>query len=114
MICSGPFKLGRISFSQNTRAKYEDINYDIKDEEKGAWNKATESKEFSEQVVNSFILERNSYYYRDSSKDQNLDVSVTPYRIIVDCAMDDETLKEAYENGTVLYMGDIPMSLREE
>ncbi len=114
MICSGPFKLGRISFSQNSRVKYDDVNYDVKDEDKGTWGKASESKTFNEQVVNSFILERNSYYYRDSSKDQNLDVSVTPYRIIVDCAMDDETLKEAYENGTVLYMGDIPMSLREE
>ena len=117
MICSGPFKLGRISFSENRRTKYEDTNYDIKVKDTNnndVYVDATTPSQFNEQVVNSFILERNSYYYRDSSKEQNLDISVTPYRILVDCAMTDENLKEAYESGTVMYVGDIPMSLRAE
>ena len=116
MVCSGPFKLARISFSENSSTRYEDINYDVKykvgDDE--IYLPATESKRVREYVVNSFILERNVYYYRDSDKEQNLDISVAPYRIIVDCAMDDEDIKEAYDMGVLLYMGDIPMSLRQE
>ena len=117
MICSGPFKLARISFSENAKQKYNDINYDV-EVTNSAGNKvyidATTSKNFNEQIVNSFIIERNAYYYRNSEKDENLDASVTPYRIVVDCAMSDSDIKEAYENGTIMYVGDIPMSLREE
>lgn len=116
MVCSGPFKLARISFSQNSKNRYSDINYDVaaKAGDKTVYIPATESKNFREYVVNNFVLERNAYYYRDSEEDQKLDVSVTPYRIIVDCAMSDEDIKEAYEGGTILYIGDIPMSLRNE
>ena len=116
MVTSGAFKLSRISFSDKTGTKYDDFNYTssqtvgntvIYDE-----SVKTESERFKEQVVTNFVLERNAYYYRNSEKDEMLDVSVTPYRIIVDCSMSDEDIKEAYENGTILYMGDIPMSLR--
>ena len=117
MICSGPFKLGRISFSTNSRVKYDDINYwkPLTDTNgKTIYVEGTEVRQEGSQVVNSFILERNSYYYRTNSKEQNLDASVAPYKIVVDCAMSDENIKEAYENGTIMYVGDIPMSLREE
>lgn len=117
MICSGPFKLARISFSENANQTYSDINYD-KEATNSNGNKvyieATTPKDFKEQVVNSFIIERNAYYYRNSEKDENLDASVAPYRIIVDCAMSDKDIKEAYEDGTIMYVGDIPMSLRNE
>ena len=116
MVCSGPFKLARISFSENSGTRYDDINYDVKykvgDEE--VYLPATDSKRVRENVVNSFILERNVYYYRDSDKEQNLDISVAPYRIIVDCAMDTDDIKEAYDMGALLYMGDIPMALRND
>ena len=117
MVTSGPFKLSRISFTDNTGNKYSDFNYTseqkvgntiIYDE-----SVKTESQKFKEQIITNFVLERNAYYYRNSEKDEMLDVSVTPYRIIVDCAMSDEDIAEAYENGTILYMGDIPMSLRD-
>ncbi len=117
MICSGPFKLGRISFSTNSKVKYDDINYwkPLTDTNgKTIYVEGTEVRQEGSQVVNSFILERNSYYYRTNSKEQNLDASVAPYKIVVDCAMSDENIKEAYENGTIMYVGDIPMSLREE
>lgn len=106
MVCSGPFKLGRINFSYRNSVKYDDINHD--EEPLGT------VKTYSEQIVNSFLLERNSYYFRDAEEKEKLDVSVAPYRIIVDCAMPDEDIKEGYENGTIMYVGDIPMSIRSD
>lgn len=115
MVCSGPFKLGRISFSTNAGQTYTDMDYDVAskdDKGKTYYEEATKPKDFAEQIVNSFILERNSYYFR-TTKD-NLDSAVAPYRILVDCAMSDADIKEAYKGGTVLYIGDIPMSIRND
>ena len=56
-------------------------------------------------------LERNSYYYRDITKDP-YDESVTPYRLIVDYTMTDEELMQAYNEGKIFYIGDIPLSVR--
>ena len=119
MVCSGPFKLARISFSQS-KVFYDDTDYDTKIEfehddgtKEIVYVEGDEVKAFRAQYINNFILERNSYYFRNSDKEEMLDVSVTPYRIIVDCAMSDEDIQEAYEGGTILYIGDIPMSLRE-
>ena len=117
MVCSGAFKLSRISFAVNSAQRYSDINYDVKYKigDKYYYVRATEvDDKQKEQVVTGFVLERNVYYYRNSDKDENLDKSVTPYRIVVDCAMSDADIKEAYEGGTILYIGDIPMSLRNE
>lgn len=125
MVCSGPFKLARISFAKSKNLFYDDINYDMKvqmkfeNEDGSTYNKivfveGTETKAFRSQQVSNFVIERNAYYFRDSEKEQKLDVSVTPYRIIVDCGMSDQDIKEAYESGAILYVGDIPMSLREE
>ena len=119
MVCSGPFKLARVAFSQS-KVFYDDTDYDTKVEVKYedgtkeiVYVEGDEVKAFRAQYINSFVLERNSYYFRNADKDEKLDVSVTPYRILVDCAMSDEDIKEAYEGGTILYIGDIPMSLRE-
>ncbi len=56
-------------------------------------------------------LERNSYYYRDITKDP-LDESVTPYRLIVDYTMTAEELMQAYKDGKIFYVGDIPLAVR--
>ena len=56
-------------------------------------------------------LERNVYYYRDIEKD-DLDKSVTPYKIIVDYSMTDEEIMQAYNDGKLFYVGDIPVSVR--
>ncbi len=116
MICSGPFKLSRISFAENSSVRYSDINYTEKKKDQNdntIYVDATEPARFKETVVSAFVIERNSYYYRNSAKEESLDKSVTPYKIFVDCAMSDEDIKTAYENGIITYMGDIPMSLRE-
>ncbi|MBO7310791.1 MAG: hypothetical protein J6U86_05295 [Clostridia bacterium] len=57
------------------------------------------------------ILERNIYYYRDIAKD-DLDKSVTPYRITVDYSMTDEEIMQAYNDGKLFFVGDIPLSVR--
>ncbi len=122
---SGPFKLSRTSFSVNGDTVYDDLYYSIKmvDEENKVikdkfgndmYTNATEVGAFKEQVLNSFILERNMYYYRNADKDEKLDKSVTPYRILVDCSMSDEDIKAGWEAGAILYVGDIPMSIRKE
>lgn len=115
MVCSGPFKLSRVNFSDNSSVTYEDINYDtpITIDGKTTVRPGTEPDDFDEKLINSFVLERNSYYYRDNEEDEALDKSVKPYRIIVDCSMPDEDIKAGLENGNILYVGDIPLSLRE-
>ena len=63
-----------------------------------------------------FILERNSYYYRDRTKD-DLDKYVTPYRIVVDYSTDlCEQLKllGADDVGAVYYYGRIPLAARKD
>lgn len=57
------------------------------------------------------ILERNAYYYRNILKD-DVDKSVTPYRIIVDYTKTAEEIMAAYENGEIFFVGDIPLSMR--
>ena len=125
MTASGPFKLSKIGFYQNGEIKYEDINYSVVvvDESNKVvvdkngnpvYEDATVSDFFAEQRVNSFILERNAYYYRNAEDDEKLDVSVTPYRILVDCSLSDEEVLKAYKDGIITYVGDIPLSIRDD
>ena len=61
-----------------------------------------------------FVLERNSYYYRDRQKDK-LDKYVTPFRIVVDYSTDPvEQLKlfDSEEAGALYYFGHIPLAAR--
>lgn len=114
MLCSGPFKLSRTFFAEVDGVKYTDINYDnkITENKVTTYVPATEPKDFNEQIVTSFVIERNNYYYRENTSEVSYMKSVTPYKIIVDCSMSDEDIYEAYKQGAILYMGDIPMSLR--
>ncbi len=57
------------------------------------------------------VLERNAYYYRNPDLD-DIDISVTPFQLIIDYSKTDDEIKQAYENGTLFYMGDIPLSIR--
>lgn len=117
MVCSGPFKLGRINWKTDATVKYYDSTYvevdeagDPKYDENGQMITGEES---ISQIICDFILERNVYYYRENEEDVSLFKSVTPYRICVDCSLTDEQLLAAYDAGMVLYVGDIPMSLRQ-
>ncbi len=61
----------------------------------------------------SLILERNIYYYRNPDLD-DLDVSVTPYRLVIDFSKSDAEIMADYEAGKLFFVGDIPMSVRKD
>ncbi len=110
IVCSGPFKLGRINYITNTEETYFDSQHEALDAE-GYPSTDPNSYCFAEKTILDFQLERNTYYYRDFNKDK-LDKSVKPYKITVDCSLTDAQVNEMYEKGMLLYMGDIPLSLR--
>ena len=125
MTSSGPFKLSKIGFYKNDTVEYEDINYSVKKADSDnkvvldkngneVYKDATKTDTFVEQRINSYMLERNLYYYRNAEDEEKLDVSVTPYRIIVDCSLSDEEILKAYKDGIITYIGDIPLSIRNE
>lgn len=60
-------------------------------------------------------LERSSYYLRDTESNQALDKYVTPYRLTVyyDYGNTEKQLK-AFAAGDIFYMGQLPISAREE
>ena len=109
MVCSGPFKLGRINVNTLEGERYYDENHQYKDP--NGFEQVGRNE--TQQVITDFILERNAYYYRDYEEDK-LKKSVTPYRICVDCSLTDEQLADMYEAGMILYIGDIPLSLRKD
>ncbi len=128
MVCSGPFKLSRVNVTQghpdDEMAEYFDADYYLNtftfesESEGETENPATVEQNIrestkSEQRITDFILERNVYYYRNAEKDK-LDKSVTPYRICVDCSLTETQLTEMYEQGIIMYINDIPLSLRKE
>lgn len=66
-----------------------------------------------EEGSGQFILERNEYYMRDREKDAE-DKYVTPYRIVIDFGVSPEEQLDLYNNGQVVFVNDIPLSLRSE
>lgn len=61
----------------------------------------------------SLMLERNPYYLRNKEKDA-LDKSVTPYRLLIDYTLSADEIMAGYENGEIFFVGDIPLSYREQ
>ena len=134
MTSSGPFKLSKIGFYDETvtdengvvkNVTYTDVNYAVKvvdDSNKVVLDKngnpvyrvESSAKEFEGQQVHSYVLERNLYYFRNAEKEEKLDKTVIPYRIIVDFSMTDEELLQAYNDGVVVYIDDIPLSIRSK
>jgi len=108
IVCSGPFKLGRVDFVENSSTKYFDASYEYEKTD-GTW---VVGKDFKESLIKFLVLERNAYYYRDVEKEEKLDKFVTPYRIIVDFSMTDDQLAAAYDAGAILYIDNIPYSWR--
>ncbi len=109
MVTSGPYKLGKIIYSEILNEKGNAI--EVMDD--NAKNSAGEIKSASSKLksVSYFYLERNTYYMRDVKRD-SIDKAVTNYRILVDCTKTPEQLLEDYKNGKLFYMGSIPLSLR--
>ncbi len=125
MVASGPFKLTKVGYYTDAGTQYVDANYSAKkvdennkivlDKNKNpVFIDGKEPESFNAQKVSSYILERNLYYYRDAEEGEKLDVSVVPYRIIVDCSLTDEEILQAYNDGIITYVGDIPMSIRDD
>lgn len=61
----------------------------------------------------SLMLERNPYYLRNKEKDA-LDKSVKPYRLLIDYTLSADEIMAGYENGEIFFVGDIPLSYREQ
>lgn len=110
MVCSGPFKLGRINFKYLPAEKQFDPQAPTTD----ADGYLVYGKDEASQQITDFTLERNAYYYRNPEDDASIRKSVTPYRLCVDCSLTDEQLEAAYKAGMVTYVGDIPLSLRKD
>ncbi|MBQ3507605.1 MAG: hypothetical protein IJA91_03560, partial [Clostridia bacterium] len=109
MVCSGPFKLGRVNMKTSDEAKFFDALHEYKDA--NGFDKV--GAEFWQQTITDFMLERNIYYYRDYEEDR-LKKSVTPYKICVDCSLTPEQLEAMYETGMVMYISDVPLALRKD
>lgn len=59
------------------------------------------------------ILERNQYYYRNVEND-SLKKYVTPFRLVINYDLSDEELMQAYEDGKIVYVDDIPLEKRAD
>ena len=109
MVCSGPFKLGRVNVKTSTEEKFFDALHEYKDA--NDFDKV--GLDGWKQTITDFMLERNIYYFRDNEEDK-LKKSVTPYKITVDCSLTDEQLTAMYEAGMVMYISDVPLALRKD
>ena len=109
MVCSGPFKLGRINMKLSETDKYFDALHEYVDA--NGFDKVGQDGKV--QTITDFMLERNIYYFRDNEEDR-LKKSVTPYKITVDCSLTDEQLTAMYDAGMVMYIADVPLALRKE
>lgn len=109
MVCSGPFKLGRINMKTSESEKFFDALHEYVDP--NGFDKV--GVDGRVQTITDFMLERNIYYFRDNEEDR-LKKSVTPYKITVDCSLTDEQMTAMYEAGMVMYISDVPLALRKE
>ena len=108
MVCSGPFKLGRVNVKTSDADKYFDALHEYVDA--NGFDKVGQDGKV--QTITDFMLERNIYYFRDNEEDR-LKKSVTPYKITVDCSLTDEQLTAMYDAGMVMYISDVPLALRK-
>ncbi len=106
---SGPFKLGKINYTDVLNEKGNPIK--VYDEYAVKANGEIGKGNVNQKQIYFFYLERNLYYNRDIEHDK-VDKSVKPYRLLVDCTKTDEEILNAYKNGEIFYVGDIPLSLR--
>ena len=114
-LTSGPFKVSKAKYP-NGASDTEDPIFDYgkfadNDASDGNGNPLTSYVNYAEARLQYFVLERNSYYYRDKNKDA-VDKSVTPYQILCDCTRTEDEIMEAYANGEIFYIGEIPFSVR--
>ncbi len=111
---SGPFKLSKINYQSVTDEKGNEIKVtdDYALNKDGTVSETNSNKKWATKKLQYFVLERNSYFDRDLKRDQ-VNATVTPYRLLVDCTKTDEELMTEYENGRLFYVGNLPFSLSE-
>ncbi len=112
MLCSGPFKIGKISYDEVKKENgitSEKESDDFAFQEDGSIVSGNPSLV---KKITFFYLERNIYYKRDTEHDA-IDSAVTPYRLLVDCTKSDSDILKDYKEGKLFYVGQIPMSVRQ-
>ena len=126
MICSGPFKLGKTRYVNVAKDyttvvdKSDDIAFANRDTVKDdyaldEWGNVLTSgvnPYCDVKRLSYFVLERNSYYYRDPEED-DIDESVVPHRLLVNCMLTAEQLEAEFQNNRLFYVGNIPSSMRK-
>lgn len=117
MICSGPFKLGKTRYvnvdANNVAVDKMDPNRAVERDDYALdeWGNVTKAGYSDVKKLSYFVLERNSYYYRDPAEDA-IDKSVIPHRLLVNCRMSNEELESEFANNRIFYLGNIPCSMR--
>lgn len=117
MVTSGPYKIGKIIYltttdeNGKTITEFDDNALDQYGENQ-LYRGEIVSDDYAAKEINYFYLERNSYYYR--TDDDAINKSVKNYRILVDCSKSDEELLQDYKDGKIFYMGQIPLSIRND
>lgn len=110
MVTSGAYKLGKIFYKENT---VNGKSVEVEDDNAIDVNGVASSSSFVTKNISYFYLERNPYYYRNTDRDE-IDDSVSNYRILVDCSKTDAELLQDYKDGKIFYMGNIPLSVRND
>ena len=124
MICSGPFKLTKTRYVYVSAEDYDSeidistpegvnlIDYIYDDYLLDEWGNQLAPDAYNmAKRLSYFVLERNTYYYRDPEEDK-IDKSVTPHRLLVKCMMSAKELESEFRNNHIFYIGSIPCSLR--
>lgn len=116
-LTSGPFKVTKVKYPNATSDKDDPIfdyghYYDINGTDESG-KPLTVITQYPEARLQYFVLERNTNYYREKNKDA-LDKAVTPYQILCDCTRTGEDVLQAYKDGKIFYVGDIPFSVRND
>ena len=127
MICSGPFKLGKTRYVNVSKENYntavdksDDVAFANRDIVKDdyaldEWGNVMTSginPYCDVKRLSYFVLERNSYYYRNPEEDA-IDEFVVPHRLLVNCMLSAEELEAEFQNNRLFYVGGIPGSMRK-
>jgi len=118
MTTSGAYKLGKVVYvetaGENGKKVEETDDYALDQYNQQLLDKNGEVvvDDYTAKEISYFYLERNSYYYRED--DEAINKQVKNYRILVDCSKSADDLLQDYKDGKIFYMGDIPLSIRND
>ncbi len=119
LLTNGPFKLVSIEYEDDLDENEfsftvtDDYIFDSKGNRILNDDGTPKTAKSTAKRIRTFVLERNSYYYRDTERD-DLDKYVTPYRLLVDCTKTAEEILQEYQDNKLFYIGTVPLSLRND